>query len=90
MTPQRARHALLLLTTAGALCLGAVSASARNGDDRDSGWSRDWGPHPTLPAPAALVFGGIAVSAALAAARRRKSKHDLESPQDDESGGDSK
>ena len=91
MTPRRARHALLLLTFTGALCIGAVSATARDRGDHDGGWSMpNWGAHPTLPAPAALVFGGLAVSAALAAARRRKSKDDSESHRDDESGGDSK
>lgn len=51
-------------------------------NDRDGGWGHhhDFGPHPTLPVPGALVFGAIAVSgAAIAARRRRKGKSDIKS-----------
>ena len=50
----------------------AALGDEKSGDDH----GRGFGPHPTLAVPAILVFGGLAVSAAVIAARGRKSKRD--------------
>jgi hypothetical protein len=69
-----------------ALALGAGGALAWEGRDHGGGGDL-WPRHSTLPVPAALIFGGLAISAAAAAARRRKSKDAEASKTEDQSPG---
>ena len=64
--------ALTFLAAAGSA--QANPGGGQGGGDDGFGWGRGpaGGHHPALPAPAALIFGGLAVSAAIAAAKRRK------------------
>jgi hypothetical protein len=77
MKTYRCWHAASSLLFVGALALGAASvlAEGRDDDKRSGGF----GSHPTLPVPAVLVFGAVAVTAAAVAARRRKPKGDARS-----------
>jgi hypothetical protein len=69
------------IITAAVLTLAAVPAFANEGGDDHSG---GFGRHPTLPVPSVLIFGAVAVTAAIAASRRRKSKTDAQSKRGDD------
>jgi len=75
----RAASSLLFV---GALAVGAASVCAEGGDD-DKG-SGGFGKHATMPVPAVVVFGAVAVTAAAIAARRRKRKDETRSKRGDD------
>ena len=75
-TRDRARRASSVLMMSAVLAFGAAAALAEGGDDGERHH------HPTLPVPSVLVFAGIAVGAAVIAARRRKSKNDAHAKRD--------
>ena len=67
-----------ILAAGLALCAGSAFAGDRDDDHKggDHG-GFGFGNHPSLPVPAALIFGGLAVAAVAGAVHRRnKSKQD--------------
>jgi hypothetical protein len=72
-----ALRAVARVTLAAGVIVSGASAYADGGDDHGG-----FGRHPALPVPAALVFGGLAVSAAALIARRRRKSDDTESKSD--------
>jgi len=57
----------------GALLLGTALPLYAYEEGREGyRGNHGFGPHPTMPVPAALVFGGVAISVAAAIARRRR------------------
>ena len=65
---------LIRVGVIGTLLIGFNPPAASYGDGHE-GYRPDhgFGPRSTLPVPAAFVFGGLAVSAAIAVGRRRRS-----------------
>ena len=71
---QRVRHIYPIVASILLCGVGPVSAEdpvTKMGGEEHGG---RFGPHPTMPVPSVLIFGGLAVGAAVIATRRRKHK----------------
>ncbi len=62
----------LALSAALALSVGAAFAGDREHGGGDDHPSSGFSSHPTLPVPAALVFGGLAIAGVAGALQRRR------------------
>jgi len=64
---------LIRIAVLGAMLFGcSLPAGAYEDGHEGDRANHGFGPHPSMPVPAALVFGGLAVSAAAVIARRRR------------------
>lgn len=86
----RASAACILVASlaTGAILVSAPALANDGGQDRGSSSHDDnddhggggFGSHPSLPVPAALVFGGLAIAGVAGVLHRRKSRRDAAAP----------